>query len=75
MSDWPGEDPRDPHWREPQVYTVAEIVRRHGDRLDSLDLWRAEINGGVKLLKLLAGTSIVSLIVSIWAIVDRMAGR
>ncbi len=53
-------------WR---VGTLERTVSSHGDRLDSLEDWRAEWRGVFLLLKVAFGTSLVSAIASILAIV------
>ncbi len=55
--------------------TVAEMLRDHDKKLDSLLEWRSELRGAMALTKLAMGASILSAAVSVLAIVAFWAGH
>ena len=55
--------------------TVAEMLRDHDQKLDSLLEWRSELRGAMALTKLAMGASILSAAVSIIAILAFWAGQ
>jgi hypothetical protein len=55
--------------------TVAEMVRDHDAKVDSLLAWRSELRGAMALVKLAMGASFLSATVSIIAVVSFLAGR
>lgn len=57
------------------VVTVRDMLLDHDRRIDSLDLWRAELRGAMALMKLALGTSVLSAVVSILALAERMSVR
>jgi hypothetical protein len=55
--------------------TVAEMLRDHDAKLESLLEWRSELRGAMALVKLATGASFLSATVSIIAVVSFLAGR
>ncbi len=53
--------------------TVAEMLRDHDHKLDSLLEWRSELRGALALMKLAMGASLLSAVVSIIAVVGFLA--
>ena len=75
MGPIPSEDPRDPHWQRETALTVRDLVLEHERILrgeDGLVWWRAEVRGMVTLVRFGIGTSVLSAIVSILALVQLM---
>ena len=57
------------------VLTVAEMLRDHDQKIDSLLDWRSELRGALALMKLAMGASVLSAVVSIIAVVGFLAGH
>jgi hypothetical protein len=55
--------------------TVAEMLRDHDHKIDSLLDWRSELRGALALMKLAMGASVLSAVVSIIAAVAFLAGH
>jgi hypothetical protein len=55
--------------------TVREMLLDHDRRLDAHDILLAEVRGGVKLIKLVLGVSVVGAMGSLWTIWQLLGGR
>jgi hypothetical protein len=55
--------------------TVRDMVLTHDRRLDSLDTWRSELHGALAFMKVAFGTSILSAVASIVAIIFILSGH
>ena len=55
--------------------TVAEMLRDHYQKIDSLLDWRSELRGAMALMKLAMGALVLSAAVSIIAVVGFLAGH
>jgi hypothetical protein len=55
--------------------TVAEMLRDHDQKIDSLLDWRSELRGALALMKLAMGAPVLSAAVSIIAVVGFLAGQ
>lgn len=56
------------------AFTIKDLVLKHERQIDSLEEWRSEIRGVMTFIKVVLGTSVVSLIVSLLTIVALASG-
>lgn len=57
-----------------RIGLLETTVIRQGDRIDRLEGWRDELRGAMSLVKITLGTSILSAIVAILAILAFVSG-
>lgn len=53
--------------------SIREMVADHDEKLDELLIWKAELRGAFRLMTLVMGTSLISLLVSIITIIALVA--
>ena len=59
-----------PDWYQQPAMTYAEMVQRHDRQLSDLMTWRSEVRGAMQLVKYTLGTSIISGVLGIIAILQ-----